>query len=278
MSLGAAEGRQELALAAETRFEALAHVLAAVMAERSPERIRQALALGCWIHGAGLFGRRLAILLQAEGFPVLGFIDRKGGAELTSLMGLPVRDPAGLDTAEARGRAFVGGVLNPAAASQDALAWAERLAFAELVFGADLPDALGEAAMTCWQAPRRLIHQNLDAIRRTLGRLGDRASVDTYMGLLMYRVTGDPRHHPRPDTDHPYLPPDLPGFDHPITFVDAGAYTGDTCAQLLARGVDIRRYVAFEPDRLNFARLGEFVRTSTLQDATLLPCGLSDRV
>jgi FkbM family methyltransferase len=98
------------------------------------------------------------------------------------------------------------------------------------------------------------------------------------MGLLMYRLTGDPSHHPNADTDNAYLPPDLPGFDRPITFVDAGAYTGDSCAHLLSRGVEVSRYVAFEPDRLNFERLGAFVRSSPIRDATLLPCGLSDRL
>ena len=274
----AAEGPADLAAAAEASIETFAGELARIMADRPAERIRAELALGCWIHGAGLFGRRLAALLQAEGFPVVGFIDRRGGAELSSHMGLPVRHPDALDAAHARGRTFVGGVLNPGAASQDVLPWARGLPFGAFVLGADLPDALGEGAMTCWQAPRSLIHRNLDAIWRTAGRLSDRASLDIYMGLLMYRLTGDPTHHPKADTDNAYLPQDLPGFDRPITFVDAGAYTGDSCAHLMGRGVEVSRYVAFEPDRLNVERLGEFVRASPIRDATLLPCGLSDRL
>jgi hypothetical protein len=99
------------------------------MADRPPERIRAELAQGCWIHGAGLFGRRLAALLKAEGVPVVGFIDRKGGGEMSSLMGLPVRHPDALDAAQARGRTFVGGVLNPGAASQDVLSWAKGRPF-----------------------------------------------------------------------------------------------------------------------------------------------------
>ena len=274
----AAAGPTDLAAAADVRIEAFRAVLAQTLAERSPERLRAALARGCWVHGAGLYGRRLCELLRGQGLPVLGFVDRRGGAGLDACLELPVVHPDRLPPGQAQGRTLVGGVLNPEAASQDVLTWARSLPFAELVLGADLPDALGEAAMTCWQAPRALIRDNLEAVARTARRLADRASLEAYMGLLLYRVTGDAAHHPTPDTDHPYLPSDLPGFDRPITFVDAGAYTGDTCRRLIELGVAIARYVAFEPDRANFARLGDYVRSAPIAAAVLLPCGLSDRL
>ena len=274
----AAAGPSDLAAAVDDRLHAFAAELARLMAERSPERLRDLLARGCWIHGAGLYGRSLAARLRAEGFPVLGFIDRRAGPAFSSLDGWPVVHPAELEASRVEGRTFVGGVLNPGAASQDVLAWAERLPFAEFVIGADLPDALGEAAMTCWQAPRSLIQANLEAIGRTARRLADATSLDIYMGLLTYRITSDGRRHPLVDAAHAYLPRDLPGFEKPITFVDGGAYTGDTCRRLMDQGVEIGRYVAFEPDRANFTRLGEFVRSARIAEAILLPCALSDRL
>jgi FkbM family methyltransferase len=259
------------------RFDAFACTLAERMQTRAPERIRAEFALGCWIHGAGVYGRALAGLLQADGFGVLGFIDRRGGVELQTVMDLPVVHPDAFRPEDAQSRTFVGGVMNPTAASSDILAWVRSLPFAGAAIGADLPDALGEAAATCWQSTRGQIQQNLERLRAVFLQLGDRASQDTYLGLLNYRVTGEARHHPAVDADNQYLPLDLPGFDRPITFVDGGAYVGDTCEYLIRRGVEVRRYVAFEPDRHNYERLARFVSTAPIAEATLLPCGLSDQ-
>ncbi len=274
----AAAGPSDLTAIAQASFEAFAGELASLMAERPADRIREGLARGCWIHGAGHYGRTLAALLMGQGVPVLGFLDRRAGADFTSLMGAPVLHPDHLNARQAAGRTFVGGVLNPVATSFEVLDWARRLPFADVVVGAELPEVLGEGASTCWQTSRTLIHRNLETLQACARRLGDQTSVDTYIGLLRYRITGDVRHHPGADTHNQYVPPDLPGFDRPISFLDAGAYTGDTCRDLLARGVGIARYTAFEPDDDNFARLSAFVQDASIPDATALPCGLSDRI
>ncbi len=272
----AAEAPADIAAVAHASFQAFAADLATLMAERPAERIREGLARGCWIHGAGQYGHTLATLISDRGYPVLGFIDRRAGADLASLAGAPVVHPERFSAGQAAGRTFIGGVLNPAATSFEALAWARGLPFADTVVGAELPEALGEGALTCWLTSRTQVHRNLETLRACAGRLGDPASVDTYVGLLRYRITGDARHHPAADTCNQYAPPDLPGFERPISFVDAGAYTGDTCRDLLSRGVQIARYTAFEPDGENFARLAAFLRNAPVQDATALPCGLSD--
>ena len=261
----------------QARFDAFARAVADVMQTRTPDHIRADLAQGSWVHGAGLYGRTLAGLLQASGFAVQGFIDRRGGADLHTAMGLPVAHPDAFRPEDAQGRTFVGGVLNPAAASSDVLAWVRGLPFSGVVTGADLPDALGEAAATCWQSRRALIQQNLERLRAVFVQLADAASRDVYLGLLYYRITGEAQHHPVVDADNQYLPLDLPSFDQPITFVDGGAYVGDTCEYLIKRSVTIRRYVAFEPDGRNYERLTRFVRSAPVGEASLLPCGLSDR-
>ncbi len=274
----AAEASADIAAVAHASFEVFAGELAKLMAERPSERIREGLARGCWIHGAGRYGRTLAALIAGQGFPVLGFIDRRAGADLTSPADAPVVHPDCFDAGLAAGRTFVGGVLNPEATSFEALPWARGLPFADIVVGAELPEALGDGALTCWLASRTLIHRNLERLRACAGRLGDQASVDTYIGLLRYRIAGDVRRHPAADTCNQYAPPDLSGFVGPISFLDAGAYTGDTCRDLQSRGVDIARYTAFEPDADNFARLSAFLQDAPVPDVTALPCGLSDHV
>ncbi|MGC1302367.1 MAG: FkbM family methyltransferase [Caulobacteraceae bacterium] len=272
----AGEARNDIVIERKAAFIAFERRLADIMLDRSPARIREELSLGCWIHGAGAYGRSIAALLQEAAFPVLGFIDRRGGPEFDCALGLPVLHPKALSPEQARSRTFVGAVMNPAADSSEMLGWAGALPFAARVIGPDLPDALGERAGTCWRSSRRLIHDNLEALRTVFLRLADAESLRVYSALLDYRITGLIEHHPPFDIANQYLPPDLPGFDRPITFVDGGAYTGDTCAHLLAQGIEIRRYVAFEPDRNNFTRLSDFVRNAPISESVALPCGLSD--
>ena len=65
-------------------------------------------------------------------------------------------------------------------------------------------------------------------------------------------------------------------FDGPITFVDGGAYDGDTYRHLVVKGIEIEHWTAFEPDPRNFVTLADFAG-GLPRSSTLFPCGLSDR-
>jgi FkbM family methyltransferase len=74
-----------------------------------------------------------------------------------------------------------------------------------------------------------------------------------------------------------YFPPDIvfhKGYQH---FLDAGAFTGDTCKQLIEKKGIPRTYIAFEPDMRNFPALVNTVNQAMIKPSWLFPCGLADK-
>lgn len=262
---------------AQAALDAFAADLAAMIAARPPEAIRRELTAGCWIYGAGEYGQQLRGALTAGGYPVLGFIDRRGGPGFDSLMDLPVRHPDEITGDLAQGRTLVAAVLNPTSGPDSVLPFASSLPFAAIAMGADLPDALGDVAKTFWQGSRAYFLAHIEELKAVCGRLADQQSLDTVLGILRYRVTGQKAVHPVFDEEM-YLPREFPLFDGPITFVDGGAFIGDTCAYVMDRGVEIGRYIAFEPDDTNLKRLIAFADKAAIGEATIVPCGLADRL
>ena len=257
-------------------LDAFAREVAAMIAARPPQAIRDELAAGCWVYGGGEYGQQLCGALVAGGYPVLGFLDRRAGAGMERLMDLPVRHPDDFTARDAEGVTFVGGVINPLAGPAEIRPFAEALPFRAICVGADLPDALGDVAATFWQGSRAFLLDNIDRLKAACALLSDQESVDAVVGLLRYRVTGDNAGYPPVDADHMYLPEAFGGFDRPITFVDGGAFIGDSCAFLIDHGVSIDRYVAFEPDGTNLKRLTAWLEKAPIREANIVPCGLSD--
>lgn len=261
---------------ANAELDAYAAQLEALIEARPPQMLRDRLKAGAWIYGAGEYGRQLHAALKEDGYPVLGFVDRRGGPGFARLEGLPVRAPDEVTASDAQGHVLVGAVLNPVAGPDSVAPFAAGLPFVDFLAGADLPDALGDRARTFWQGKRAFLLDHVDDMRSAFGKLADSESLEAAMGLLRYRVTGRGEAHPASNEETMYLPPEFGGFDRPITFVDGGAFIGDTCAYMLEHGVEIDRYVAFEPDETNLKRLTAFAARAGMREANLMPCGLSD--
>ncbi len=244
--------------------------------ERSKDYLIDQMSSGVWIYGAGNYGMRIASLLEDKSLPLLGFIDRHAD-RVKEIRGVPVIDPSAFTPSMAEGRCFLLGIMNPGVDADDILPFAEMLPFRSLLWCADLPEALGPEANNFWLSSRTFLFDNLGPIKKVISSLSDQKSVDVFIALLLNRVTGRRSDHPGHDLRTQYLPPDLPGFDHPIVFVDGGAYSGDTGTMLQELGVKLKGWIAFEPDPINFDKLARTIRKSGIP-ATLFPCGLAEHL
>jgi FkbM family methyltransferase len=231
-----------------------------------------------WIYGAGGFGRALAREMRRLGMSVRGFIDRRAH-DLPMVDGLPCHAPDDIADHDVEGTGFVNGIMNHATDSADAVRWAARSGFADLVFPAQLLAVSGFAVDSYWLARPQVILDHLHAIEEFHDGLDDEESRAILSALLAYRMTTDPRHHPPVDRSGAYLPSFLPIWDRAITFVDAGAYTGDTLEALLGAGITIEDWIAFEPDPANMHALRATAarQREGLASYTLFTAGLSDR-
>jgi FkbM family methyltransferase len=257
-------------------LKALEARLTKITAERSTESLLQDMAAGAWIYGAGNYGQKIAGLMKANNLPCLGFIDKRAET-LPEIGGLPVFAPDSFPASLAENRCFVLGVFNFTLDADDILPFADALPFRTRLWNADLPEAFGPEANTVWLSSRSFLLDNFESIRTVAMSLADEMSLETYLGLVLNRFTGKRSDYPPYDYHTQYMPTDLPGFDRPITFVDGGAFTGDTGIVLRDHGVELHSWLAFEPDAANFQKLAETVRESGIE-ATLFPCGLSDRL
>jgi FkbM family methyltransferase len=109
-----------------------------------------------------------------------------------------------------------------------------------------------------------------NALARLHDLLGDDRSREVLEGVVGFRLTGDIAQAERICEPMQYFPEDLFRLGPDETFIDGGAFDGDTVRAFLAvTGGRFRKVHAFEPDPRNFARLQDWVREHPDRDRIL---------
>ncbi len=243
---------------------------------RSTQAIRERLSAGgCYIYGAGGYGRQVAASLVARDIRVHGFIDGQAQPGAT-LDGLPVLGRDAVPSATAAGLSVVIAINNYQAPVDEVAVWAAGR-FADTVFVPELPDVIDPALGNYWQGARDLVHHHADDLARLHGLLADETSRRILEQLVTYRLRAAPQFHPPVDRDHQYFARDilLPRTD--LAVIDCGAWPGDMVTSAHAAGHKIAHWYAFEPDPVNFSQLVGVARAARLPGASLFPCGVGDR-
>lgn len=214
------------------------------------------------LFGAGGLGRRIARTLAKLGRPAMAFADNNRARVGEQLEGLPIlatEDAVARHGAEA---VFVVAVWRAPATER----MSDRIA--RLV-------ALGAKHVTsfatlAWKYPAELLpyyamdlpHRVLEAsddVWRAFELLADERSRREYVAHLRLRLHLDFAGISDPANEPEYFPPDLVALTPETSFVDCGAYDGDTVRSFLSLVPDFRGQVhAFEPDAGTFARLESF--------------------
>jgi FkbM family methyltransferase len=244
---------------------------------RDAEALRQALSeRGCFIYGAGGYGRDVAAAVQAKGYRLHGFVDAYSGS--AEVAGVPCCLPGDLDEVAAAQAVLIVAVNNFKTPVETIVDWARGVPFVDIVYVAELPDLLDPALGHYWQASRRLIADSADKIAAFNAMLADECSRAILAALARYRISGRPEDHPEVDRERQYFPADLP-IDRPtISVVDCGAFPGDMLGAVAAAGYELVNWYAFEPDPANFQHLREVAaRTGGFASASLIPCGVGDK-
>lgn len=120
------------------------------------------------------------------------------------------------------------------------------------LYAPDLPVA-GETLFD-----REFFRAHMDELQQTYDALADDRSREVFLDLLRYKLTGkiDPLMKTEDDREtvlRELLPP-----NHNESFVDLGAYNGDTVSEFLAAcGGEFDAIYALEPDGKNFKKMGK---------------------
>ena len=215
------------------------------------------------LFGAGGLGRRCLAGLRRYGVEPLAFADNNPRLWGTEIEGLPVLSPAGAAARYGANAAFV--VTIWGARGSDRMT--DRID-ALRALGCKTVIPFGQLA---WRYPDGVLpHYGVDLPHKTLEQSvevlqafdlwADEASRLEYTAQLRWRLTFDFDGMAPPAVETIYFPPDLIRLRPDELFVDCGAFDGDTLRQFLAvSNGAFAKYIAFEPDPANFARLSESV-------------------
>ncbi len=218
------------------------------------------------LFGAGDLGRRMKNLFEERGVRVAFFTDNDKNKQGKEIAGLPVFPPS--EAAKHRGVFFV-------ACSGDAPVIAEQLQ------QLGVPECDTEIYLACQvvfysHAPFRRHRKELAEL---YSLLADEASRETLRRLVLYVYTLEWTHISAIQESPQYFFSDTFAIHEGETVVDAGAYTGDTVRDMVARfGAVFKAAHCFEPNRENFTRLREYVKHAGLGGKVVLHrLGLSDK-
>jgi FkbM family methyltransferase len=240
----------------------------ATIRERTAFDVASAGRSGIVLFGAGGLGRQVARGLKRVGVEPLAFADNNPRAQHTRIEGIEVLPP-----------------------SEAAARHAEKATFVVTIWGANSPhryahtraqlQSLGATAVSsfppllwkysevmlphyCQDLPHRALEQAPD-IRRGLALWADAASRQEYLTQVRFRLRADFDGLAQPVAHPQYFPDDLFRYGPDETFIDCGAYDGDTIKVLLERHrATVGRIVALEPDPVNVATLEAYVATLQL--------------
>jgi FkbM family methyltransferase len=236
--------------------------------------LAEARKVGVLIFGNGSFASALAHALKAIGIRVTALVVTAPRADTHD--GIPLIALASLDQHMQRLPMWIGVFNREGPSDYAALA---ALCRASGVLNLLVPPQYFEIVAKdmgwrYWLTDRSNYASQLEAINQAIDLMADADSRRQLSATIAFRLGADPTSIPQPDAGCQYFPSFMTAkMDYAVTFVDGGAYDGDTLRQA-ANHLKPASAVAFEPDPANFARLADAART-LLFPVTCFPCGLS---
>jgi FkbM family methyltransferase len=219
------------------------------------------------LYGAGNLGIEAAHRLRRSGVTPAAFADDTPGKQGQTIAGLPVLSPQAALEAFGPSTVFVITVHNPTASFIRVRRRLQQISDARVISFLQLAWACPDVFLPylSFEAPQQVLAKAPE-IRRTFDLLADAESCRQFVAHLKFRLWLDFEALP-PSENGNYFPADiLAGLAADTTFVDCGAFDGDTIRLFLAhQGGKFGRILAFEPDAGNYERLCTYV--SSLDEA-----------
>jgi FkbM family methyltransferase len=213
------------------------------------------------VFGAGSHARKVARALAQKGHHVHAFVSTKPSVKI--LDDVPVQTwQSLLESGISSSTQILCAIFNPVDSYKELSEIAYSHGFKELVMPCDYYPYLSDQLGWCyWLSPTPPV--SLDEIeaskpyRDVLSFLEDEESRVTFQRLHAFRNGLDLAFSSINSNDKHYfnaLTLQARVFDHPITYLDVGAYNGDTLRLLVGLGT-VERAILFEPDSDNYSAL-----------------------
>lgn len=204
---------------------------------------------GCIVFGAAVLGKKVITGLKSMGIPVKGVLDNDPAKHGTSYMGVNLSKPADFfntDLPVVIASKFVYDI------DQQLQALNVRIRIPHYILSILYPEVFPNELH---QDVTHLIEKEWPRVQAAYGLLSDELSRETFFQLIHFRHTLQPADLPHPVADQYFIDKFWQASARE-TFVDVGAYCGDTLQEYLARCKgNFHKYLAIEPDKANFQQL-----------------------
>lgn len=122
------------------------------------------------------------------------------------------------------------------------------------------------------------IADHLEQICECYDILNDENSRQTYIAVLMYRLTYDARYLQAVYSSEAEYFEFFKNLSSEEVVVDCGAYIGDTLEQYLTYNNTPRKYILYEPDKYNIEKLKSFIENTQASEYTIVrDVGIADK-
>jgi len=228
------------------------------------------------IFGAGRYGRDVASILEAEGYPVQGFLQSEPASLVVD--GKRVWTWRELTDRERPWQVVVG-IFNRETPYDGLASLLREHGFHSIQFPWETYAQFGTfLGWRYWLESPAYLDAHDQEIQTTIDRMADEESRQIVRRMVDFRCGRDLAFSsfvsPEPQYFNKLTLPALIG--RPVIYVDGGAYDGDTFRALRSQ-VDLRRAYLFEPDPGNFARLTSGIAVER-SEVVCLPMALADRL
>lgn len=116
--------------------------------------------------------------------------------------------------------------------------------------------------------------ENFEKINKVYSLLADERSKELYTDIIKYKISGDISYLEKTDLEQDYMESVLHAKEF-TSYVDAGAYKGDTILRQREYSPNLKRIYAVEPDPSTYKKLCACMEAEGIS-ATAFNCALSD--
>lgn len=225
-----------------------------------------------YLYGAGNLGKLLLKVLNDKGISVEGFFDIR---DLSNVSGIKVYNPFTCGNSIKKDNTLI--IVSIFNRDIDFLKIRNQLnsmEFKNVLSFIDIYPYLADLIGPYYWLSNDFSGLSDDSkVNQVYNLFSDDLSKDTFRSIM----------NTRKNNCYESLPPSLPiedqyfSIDIPIskfdTFIDCGAYNGDTVDIMRNKGIQFEQIYAFEPDLINFRELSDKMYKYDIK-ATLYPCGV----
>jgi FkbM family methyltransferase len=213
------------------------------------------------LYGAGNLGREVLAKLRSEGVDPVAFADDTIAKQGQMIDGLKVVRPQDVSSEFGAHAVFAVTIFNPAASFRRISRRLQQQTGARVVSFLSLAWQYPDTFLPHYQfeLPQDVL-ENADDIRRAFQVFADEESRRQFVSQVRLRLHLDYDALPR-SSEGDYFPAGvLPKFPSRTTFIDCGAFDGDTIKRFLTHQQGcFHKIFAFEPDEQNCRKLRDYV-------------------